>query len=350
MIIREVFQKLIPPLKPEEYNFLEASILSEGCREPLIMWGEVLIDGHNRYEICKKHGIEYKKRILDFDSEADCIMWILINQLGRRNLSAFDRAELALKMKPLLAEQAKENMSLGSKEGLVNSPNLNVRESLAKKADVGSQIISRVEKILKEATPEQIQEVRSGDKSINKAYQEIKKPHVTHNSSNNEWYTPKIYTDAAHRVMGGIDLDPASSERANQTVRAKKYFTEKEDGLKQQWNGRIWMNPPYSTGLIDKFVDKLVQSYKEKAVYEAIVLVNNATETNWFQDLASVANTIVFPNKRIRFISADGTQGSPLQGQAIFYLGKQTVAFLKEFAPYGLGVSICHQPVNLLDL
>lgn len=71
-----------------------------------------------------------------------------------------------------------------------------------------------------------------------------KKPHVAFNSGNNEWYTPKEIIDAAREVMGEIDLDPASSELANKTVRAEKFYTINSDGLTKEWHGRIWLNPP----------------------------------------------------------------------------------------------------------
>ena len=102
------FKNLIPPLQDDEFKQLEENILSEGCRDPLTVWGNILIDGHNRYDICKKHDIPFRTIEREFDSRDDAIIWIIKNQFGRRNLSAYDRARLALKLKPIIVEQAKK--------------------------------------------------------------------------------------------------------------------------------------------------------------------------------------------------------------------------------------------------
>jgi phage N-6-adenine-methyltransferase len=164
---------------------------------------------------------------------------------------------------------------------------------------------------------------------------EASKAHVANNSGNNEWYTPVEYIDYATQVLGEIDLDPASSEIANRVVKAKKYYTSQDNSLTQNWVGKIWMNPPYSSDLIALFIDKLIHHYKNEDVREAIVLVNNATETQWFQYMASNAKCICFPRTRIRFWKPDGELGSPLQGQAILYFGENNNAFINAFQDFG---------------
>lgn len=160
-----------------------------------------------------------------------------------------------------------------------------------------------------------------------------KKAHVSNNSGNNEWYTPKCYLDSARLVMGSIDLDPASSAIANEAVQAAKFFTAEENGLEQVWSGNIWMNPPYAQPLIQQFCEKLEQEkYKQ-----AVVLVNNATETKWGNILLGLASAVCFPKSRIKFVAPDGSLGdSPLQGQMIVYIGVNKSTFCDEFSKYGV--------------
>ena len=160
-------------------------------------------------------------------------------------------------------------------------------------------------------------------------------PHVSNNSGENEWYTPIEFIKAAREVMGRIDLDPASCEAANKTVQATKIFTVNDDGLKQKWRGNVWLNPPYASDLIGKFADKVVESKDD--IEQAIILVNNATETGWFNTLISVASAVAFPKSRVKFYMADGKTGAPLQGQAFIYVGNCPHKFLDVFKAFGWG-------------
>lgn len=165
---------------------------------------------------------------------------------------------------------------------------------------------------------------------------EIKKPHVTINSHDDEWYTPEQYIEAARFVMGSIDLDPASNDFANETVKATVYYDEAMNGLERDWYGNIWLNPPYSSVLIQKFAEKLVDSKFE----QAIVLVNNATETGWFRRLADEADAVLFTTGRIKYRKRDGEHGTPLQGQAFLYYGNRPETFLRVFGQFGWGARL----------
>lgn len=165
-----------------------------------------------------------------------------------------------------------------------------------------------------------------------KGYQ---KPHVSNNSGCNEWYTPDEYIELAWDVLGEIDLDPASCEYANRTVKAKQYYTMEQDGLRQEWHGRVWMNPPYQADLVQQFSAKFADEYCKGNIVEGIVLVNNATETNWFINLVQHAKCVCFPKGRIRYNSQTRETMAPLQGQAFLYFGDNPKQFVETFRTVG---------------
>ena len=175
MIIDVEFKGVIPALSKEEYEGLKQSIIKEGCRDALITWQGILIDGHNRHEICTKHGIKYATIEKQFKDRDAVIEWIITNQFGRRNLSLYNRSLLALQLKPIFEQRAKENQTLSEGrgvKGLEKSTNLiNTREELARIAGVSDNTIARVEKIERLASPETKAQIKSGDVSINQAYQ-----------------------------------------------------------------------------------------------------------------------------------------------------------------------------------
>jgi ParB family chromosome partitioning protein len=159
--------------------------------------------------------------------------------------------------------------------------------------------------------------------------------HVGQNSGELEWYTPEKYIEAARAVLGSIDLDPASTDVANRIVKAEQIFTAEDDGLRQQWDGRVWMNPPYAQPLITQFCEKLAASVRAGTVPAAVVLVNNATETQWFRAVADVAAALCFPAGRISYWYPDRSSVTGLQGQTFLYIGPDVAAFCAQFAPFG---------------
>ena len=175
--IDEEFRSLIPPLTADEYQQLKENIMKDGCRDALVIWNGTIIDGHNRYEICMENGIEFKTVDKQFSDRQEAIEWIILNQFGRRNLQNFVRAELALKLKPIIQKKAKENqIQSGGAVPQKSAKPIETRNELAKAAGVSHDTIDKVEKILKKGTPEQIQRARQGGKgnSVNAIYQEIK--------------------------------------------------------------------------------------------------------------------------------------------------------------------------------
>ena len=162
--------------------------------------------------------------------------------------------------------------------------------------------------------------------------------HVAYNSGETEWYTPPEIIRLAKAVMGDIDLDPASSAEANMVVRAKRFYNFEDNGLEKPWAGRVWLNPPYAEGLVGTFTQKLTGHVLAGEVSEAIALVNNATETGWFQECLSVARGVCFPKGRVRFWQPGEAEGTPLQGQAVVYFGSRFSRFSSVFG--GIGVTL----------
>jgi phage N-6-adenine-methyltransferase len=152
-----------------------------------------------------------------------------------------------------------------------------------------------------------------------------------------EWFTPKEYIDAARKLMGSIDLDPASCEEAQTIIQAGKYYTKEDNGLIQPWFGNVWINPPYNMPLIEQFSNKVIQEYKDNNINSAVILTNNATDTNWFHSLLEYP--VCLTKGRIQFWSTNNTVSQPRCGQSLFYLGKDIIKFTNIFNNFGVVVS-----------
>ncbi|NJL06380.1 MAG: hypothetical protein HC911_16040, partial [Chloroflexaceae bacterium] len=143
--------------------------------------------------------------------------------------------------------------------------------------------------------------------------------------------------ERARRVLGGFDLDPASCPEANEQVQAERYFTRAQDGLAQDWYGRIWLNPPYGRGRANHraFVATLLREYHAGHVHAAILLVRSATAEQWFQPLWDFP--ICFVRGRVRFISPDGMhpRSSNTQGTALVSIGNDPDRFTENFSDVG---------------
>lgn len=365
------FKAAIQPLAQEELAQLEANIQAHGCRDPLVIWDGIIVDGHHRYEICSRLGITFQTVNMDFPDHASAKVWMLHNQLGRRNLNDFQRSEIALQLEDLLKGEAKERRLSTLKQNATQAtvpetdadvPTLapRTRDTLAKTAGVSHGTIKKVKDIRAAAIPEVQDMARAGTVSIHAAAKIADLPeetqeeiadeiaggatpstaikshvHVAQNSGNNEWYTPLEIIQSAKAAMGGVDCDPASSDVANQTVGATTFYTEEQDGLSKEWHGNVWLNPPYSQPLIAQFAEAVASRHEAGEFEQACILVNNATETAWFQRILSVAAGVCFPSSRIRFLSPEGKPGAPLQGQAILYLGNNYQGFADAFAEFG---------------
>ena len=170
------FRDLIPPLNEEELKLLEESLVADGCESPLIVCNGVIVDGHNRYAICRKHEIPFAIQEKNFSSRDDAMLWMLRNQLGRRNLNNYQRSELALKFEPLFAHASEKRMLAGK---LVDPPQNSAegsgetRKQIAKMAGVSHDTIKKVKRLHEHADEETKSRLRRGEMTVNKAYNEL---------------------------------------------------------------------------------------------------------------------------------------------------------------------------------
>lgn len=194
IVINEELKQYIDPLTPNEYAALERSLLAEGCRDALVLWGDVLIDGHNRYEICSKYDLPFKTIQNDsFQSLEDVLLWMIDNQLGRRSVSDFQRGMLALRKRDIIAARTKaeakparnaDDESAATEGAAASEPSesgddpwhaddntgrIKTREDIARAAGISSATIGQIDRIRKTAAPELVEAVRSGAISINAA-------------------------------------------------------------------------------------------------------------------------------------------------------------------------------------
>jgi phage N-6-adenine-methyltransferase len=227
-------------------------------------------------------------------------------------------------------------------EAVNGRPQADTETSLAREVSLDHNLRHRLRELAKDKprAMEHLREATDAEQVTRAALlKAIHGAHVGNNAGDNEWYTPEEYIKAAVAVMGAIDLDPASSERANDVVGAATFFTEEDDGLSEEWSGRVWMNPPYARPLIDRFCERLAEHHAEGDVSEACALVNNATETAWFHSLAAKASAMCFPRGRVKFWHPR-KESAPLQGQAVVYFGPNAAGFKTEFVKFGFVVTL----------
>lgn len=320
--------EMFPMLGKVELKELAGDIAANGLQQAIMIQGGVLLDGRNRLLACEMSGVKPEYR--EYEG-TNLVAFIIGANIHRRHLTESQRAMVAVKL---------ANMRQGERTDKEPSPNSGKvsQKQAAALLNVGVSSVQDA-KLIERESPELAEQVMSGETTIHAA-KETLRPHVANNSGDNEWYTPKPYIEAARAVMGKIDIDPASSQEANKVVGASEIFTEKDNGLKQDWAGKCWLNPPYASDLVGKFMEKLASSVEAGAITEALVLVNNATETKWFARMAGVSSFLCFPTGRVKFWHPNKKSATPLQGQCVAYIGKRGNRFCSEFGKFGIVVEI----------
>jgi len=186
-IIDSELRGLIPPLLPEERALLEHNILkARKCHDAIILWGELIVDGHNRFEICMEHGVPFEVKEVEFASREAAKVWILENQLGRRNLNEAARIEIVLLKEEILRERAKKKQSdagkarkvggkLLSKKTSHPDENIYVQKALAAEAGVSEGTLYSYKQIKDSNDPHLLKQVQEGKLKIGTAHRMLEK-------------------------------------------------------------------------------------------------------------------------------------------------------------------------------
>ncbi len=348
------------PLLPEErLEELAEDIKLHGQQEAIRLFDGQIVDGRNRYLACLKVGIEPQLETLSESVNPYAYAW---SRNGERRDLTQDQRYLIWKscsqrsgewdaIHQHIQEQANQSRSelkKGQARSSSDRPSTNCGRSIGGERGAGSQelaaasntnrgAVERMERLQRER-PDLAEQLKEGKITSSEAMRGILAPHVAQNSGDNEWYTPEEYVAKAREVMGSIDLDPASCPAANEVVQAVTFFSQEEDGLLHPWCGRVFMNPPYAQPYIHKFTEKLIAHVESGDVTQAVVLVNNATETRWGQLLLGRASAVCFPAARVKFWHPE-KNSAPLQGQMVAYIGPNIAAFTQSFNQIGV---ICH--------
>ena len=378
------FASLIHAPSADELRGLEADIVARGCLDAIKTWNGLIVDGHNRFEICERLGKPYRVEALSFGTRDEAKAWMIAHQLGRRNLPenviAYYRGQYKALLQDIatatgLAGQARslvgQNAQMVQGRGIsfpISAPlvaidTVSVRtmrnsaeyaravDEVAKATGVAPVAIASISGLTQKATQQLAESLDSPNERVREQArnavtemvageepaQAMKRAHAMYNTGENEWYTPSNLIECARSFLGTIDLDPASSALANETVRATTWYGVEHDGLAQPWHGRVWMNPPYARGLIERFVERLMEYHLAGDVPEALILVNNATDTRWFHHLQSAPHRHTLAlSYRVKFVSPEGRDPNAMQGQVVVYLGSRRAEFALAFASHGV--------------
>lgn len=338
---------IFPPMGLAEFAGLKSDIEQNGQLEPIWIHEGRVIDGRHRLLACQELGIEPEVEEYTGDNP---MQFVVSRNLHRRHLNESQRAMIGAKLANLergdnqhssidlcSQKQASEllNVSVPSIKRAVEVHRNAATPAIIHAVEAGNMSVSLASQVAK--LPEEEQEVVASvadePQQMRDVARDVIHNHRAQGTGQDEWYTPQEYVDAARRVMGSIDLDPASNALAQSRIQAGAFYTLEDDGLSKDWSGRVWLNPPYAQPAIMHFIEKLVQSIGP--VTEAILLTHNYTDTRWFHVATRAAKAICFTRGRIGFVSPEGKRAAPTQGQAFFYFGDNVEAFTREFCKFG---------------
>jgi DNA modification methylase len=305
LFINNAFRDLIPTLSEDERAELEASIINEGNRVPIDTWNGYIIDGHNRYDICKKHNIPLKPaNEVKLEDEQAVMEWIIRNQFGRRNLHPYSRSVLALKLEDIIRDKAKRNQLSGLKQYRDAVPQKSAersetRQELAKVANVSHDTIAKVKVIEAHATPQQKANLISGKVSINKVYNTVKQnlpgPYINKPETKSTKNVTIIQGDMVNEVpkLGKFDLiiaDPPYNvtdfewDKIDDFIKQTEiWLTICKQSLSDKWHLFWFCSPAYAAD-IEMVMRKLELPIKSRIVWHRRNMSMGSQATSKFID------------------------------------------------------------------
>jgi phage N-6-adenine-methyltransferase len=375
------FAELLPMMADSERAEVRASLLTRGydVTEPIVLYKGQILDGRNRFELVQvlndctdegepiiigreitikgkrwkvraRSGTDITCELVDASpggppagytcvhkhadlrrstplvptfttfegSDDEALALVLSKNVARRHLTPSQRAMVA-------ATLVTSRRGRPGRKGPDASPMIS-QYAAASKLGVSERSVREAIKLLR-ANPELASGVASGDATLHEASSKAKPKDDT-----DEWYTDPETCARVRAALDGIELDPASCATAQRNVKASRFYTKKQNGLAQSWRARsVFLQPPYSNPA--PWVAKLLAALRSGAITDAVVLVNNDTDTDWCQALLQAAKAVVFPRGRFSFLRPDGTRGAGnRQGQIVFHLGRNPKRFLAAFA------------------
>lgn len=244
MKIDREFADLIPPLTEEEYKGLETSILSEGCRDALVVWNDTLIDGHNRYRICTEHNIAYLTVTKEFEDRNAAMLWMMNNQLSRRNLNDFQRVEIVRKCENAVKAQAvkrQEASRFGNGGGKISTTVEKSRDTLGAMAKVSGKTYEHATAIIDKAPEAVTNAVRKNELSINAGYEVTKMNPEQQNEISQRIEQGEKPKDVVAEVRTRSGISPKTFERAVVVIE-----TAPEELKTELREGNITINQAYN--------------------------------------------------------------------------------------------------------
>ncbi len=317
---------IFPLMTNDELDELADDIKREGLLHPITLHEGKILDGRNRYIACLR--IDVEPRYEEWKNGGSPVAYVISENLKRRHLDESQRSMIATKL---------ANMN----EGHPTAPIGAVSQSeAASMLNISRRSVQRAKTVVQLGIPELQEAVTQGEVSVSKAAEIARQPAeeqketvsklknpVLYSSDKDEWYTPNCIINRVTGVLGSIQLDPCSNP--GKTIPADRYYTKEDDGLVQEWRGRVYMNPPYGNE-IPKWIKKLISEYKCGNVPEAVALVPSRTDTAWFRLLRDYPRCFVWG--RLKF--GEGKTAAPFPSMAI-YLGKNRKKFIEAFRDIG---------------